>query len=864
MLRYITNSILGRTLFLFFIIVFLPVCLMFYFVYGIIVENHNENISSRLKAASEHINTIFNNNAALVSGKGLKIREDQELKNIAYDVYEEKKNPAYLMDHLRKNYGFEFYMLQVRDGEKEETVFYSSVLKAEDFEYELSESGKVSLNYHNGFFTAKTRVFLYDANDTEFFMVTGRTINLHSIFEIFRIQGSDFILFREHEGIKESVFTTMYDDYGFSLPPGSIKLETKSDQSKTHSEIKYSDKKFIMKMFDLGFFPDDIVAAVVRSEDQKYLHSAQRHFTYIVLFFMFLAVVLALFIRSRILNPVTDLLGGIKNASEQISKGKPVQTLDIKFNDEIGELASEYNRMATEIAVSFSRIKYLQNYLMDIFESMPSGLVALDGNGTVRQWNENAQKFSSQKIEQGAFLWEALPELKIDKERILSLISGRKNAEIYREYADRDSRRCININVFPLVTNGVSGSVIRIDDVTDMKKKEDQLSQSQKMETIGMLAGGVAHDFNNILSGIVGVVSLLKHKISNGKDVDKGMMDDYLDIMEQSGKRAVDIVQRLLTLSKKQNVSISSVKISDVMDHVVKICSNTFDRSVRIRTINENSSVCLMADFTQMQQIVLNLAINSCHAMTVMRDTGSRWGGELTIGIIDSVPDAEIIDFVTPDFSGTYFKIIIKDEGVGMEKSDLSRIYEPFYSTKDKTIGTGLGLTIVCNVVHQYGGFIKVDSRKGHGTEFCIYLPKCDTDKTEPYLESADGVASGSGTVLVIDDELLLRELAENMLTQAGYKVLKAESGSAGIDMFKKYSREIDVILLDLVMPGINGRETFTELKNIRPDIKILMTSGFAHDSRIDEVLSMGAVGFVQKPYTLQILTKEIEKAING
>lgn len=857
-LSFINKSVLRKTVFLFVTIVFIPILIMAFFAYGILLKNHNDNLLSGLKSGAGYINTIFEYNSRLVLSNSIKLKDDFVFARLAEAVSEEKQDPSDLMNYLSRNYGYDFYMITGGTAEKE--FFYSETVKRDAFTEDISEINKPVISCSNRSFLAAVKIPV----DT-YLITLGMMIDDYNIMESSSILDFDFTVIEKQNGTAVNRFSTLHDEYGYAVSPGSLTFsEDIFSSSEVFTETVNGDTRILLP-FDFANLSKDYRGVISKHVNFQYLKSAQRYIGFLLLFFVVLTIVLAVFIKSHILSPVVKLLEGIKTASVQIEKGQPIESLDIKNRDEIGILAGEYNRMATEMAKSFSRIKYLQNYLLNIFESMPSGLIVVDSEGKITQWNRNAEKYTRdiKSLKKGNEVWKSLPDLKIYKEDLINLISERKQLEFYREPVQNGVSKNVNVNLFPLVSNGVTGSVIRIDDVTELKKKEEQLVQAQKMETIGTLAGGIAHDFNNILAGIVGVVSLLRHKIDNGMEVTDEILNDYLDIMEQSGNRAADIVQRLLTLSKKQTVSVEKVRVSEVINHVIRICSNTFDKSINIKGINTNSEIQTIVDFTQLEQIILNLSINASHAMTIMREDDTKWGGELTIEIVENLEEEEINKFRPSNDDKDYFSISVRDNGVGMNPETVRQIFEPFFSTKDKSMGTGLGLTIVYNVVQQSGGFIDIDSEPGKGTEFKIYMPKYFSDGNEEEIKKTLNIIRGEGTILVIDDEPVLRELAKSMLGQAGYKVITAKDGIEGTDIYAQNRDSIDIVLLDMMMPNKNGKETFIDLKEMNSKIKVVMTSGFTKDRRVEDVLNLGAKDFIQKPYTIFSLAEKIDKVMN-
>ncbi|HQO08806.1 MAG TPA: response regulator [Clostridiales bacterium] len=860
MLDIIKKKLFFKLILLFILIVFTPICIITYFVYDLVSDNYYSGVERSLTEGKTYIESLFDRNTDLLSANMIKLRDDYEFGSF----FDHGAVPDYeqVFEYLKSNYGFDF--LFIKSEEDMDQSFYSQKLKKSsgaDFGFAKDEP---SICYSSGNFLSIVKLhYGSDRKKTE--ITVGKLIDAENFFELSRILHFDFTIFKKSDKGLLNKFSTISDEYGFNITPGTFILDRNGEDDGYVRDGTISGKKRKILVFRLSDFHDDLYGAVSIDDDPEYIQTAKKHFTALILTFIGLILLLGIFIKNKLVSPITDLLEGIGNASGQIESGQPIETLQVKSHDEIGKLADEYNKMASSLGRSFSRIKYLQNYLWNIFESMPSALIAVDSSGKITQWNRSAEKYSDLKtgMKQGDEIWKSISKLGIYKDELLKVINEKGHIEIYREPYRDGEKINVNIHMFPLIANGVKGSVIRIDDITELRKKEDQLRQAQKMETIGTLAGGIAHDFNNILSGIVGVVSILKYKLDKDQEITKDQLDEYLNIMEQSGKRAGDIVQRLLTLSRKQNTTIEPVMIGEVLKHVVKICSNTFDKSIKILGLNLESKTMVLADFTQLEQVILNLAINANHAMTIMRKEHEIPGGILTIEIVDNVPSSESIGF-----SGSaeieYLKISIKDTGVGMDANVIKQIFEPFFSTKEKGLGTGLGLTIVYNIIQQFGGHIDVESTPGSGTEFIIYFPKYNKKTASQVKKENENIIKGSGTILVIDDEPVLRELARAMLNQAGYNVILAEDGIEGIEKYKTNIKAIDLVLLDMMMPNKNGKETFEEIYSINGSVKVVVTSGFTQDSRVEEVLKAGAKDFIQKPYTISGLTKKVYEVLNN
>jgi signal transduction histidine kinase/CheY-like chemotaxis protein len=401
--------------------------------------------------------------------------------------------------------------------------------------------------------------------------------------------------------------------------------------------------------------------------------------------------------------------------------------------------------------------------------------------------------------------------------------------------------------------------------LSDVEKNmlESQLIQSQKMETIGTLVGGLAHDFNNLLGGIVGSLSLLRY---NSKNIKENELEKYLNIMENASDRATDLVKQLLSVASKQDLAMAPVDLNIAVSHVVKISKNTFDKSVAIECHYPDKPAVTNADPIQMEQVLLNLCINAYHSMTVMRDDDEQPGGSLTIDIRKIHADEHFRQAHTEACEADYWIISIEDTGIGMNKKTIDRIFEPFFSTKknSKIRGSGLGLTMVYNIIHDHGGFIDVYSEPGTGSVFNIYLPVFEQECVETINETEKNIISGEGLILIVDDEELIRETTKSILQTAGYNIILAENGEEGVQIFKDKYKDITAVILDMAMPKKSGRETFYEMKKIDPEVKILLATGYKHDERSEEIIKSGIKGFIQKPFTIYSLSEAINKVIKS
>ncbi|UCH95361.1 MAG: PAS domain S-box protein [Candidatus Aminicenantes bacterium] len=522
----------------------------------------------------------------------------------------------------------------------------------------------------------------------------------------------------------------------------------------------------------------------------------------------------------------------------------------------------------TEIVQAEEELKQTKNYLDNVFNSLSSMLISVNREGMITQWNTAAENYIGVPTKEAISkkIWDVVPFLKFYQDQLEDVFHSRSSLELYSERVVMRSgeSKYLDIIVYPLVYEGLQGCVIRMDDVTEAEKKDRQLLQAQKMETVGNLAGGLAHDFNNVLGGIVGTVSLIKYLMEKEKNISLEKIKNSINTIEKGAHRAVNLVNQLLTLSRKNEPIFASVDLNEALRDVMKICENTIDKSIKLDISYHDGKTMVWADATQIQQVVLNLCINSSHAMTLMRKMDEPQGGTLSVSIHNFYADKHFCVSQPEAVEGNYWILKVKDTGVGIEPKMISKIFDPFFTTKTKTQGTGLGLAMVYNIVKQHRGFIDVYSQLHQGTTFSVYLPRLEEQKHFiHYPLPTETMTRGTGLILVVDDEESLRLTLKEILETCGYSVLLAEDGRQGVRIFKERCNEIKLILLDMAMPNKAGRESYIEMKKIYPPVKVLLISGFKHDRRVQDIIELGVNGFLPKPFTMIELSKKIAEIIN-
>jgi two-component system cell cycle sensor histidine kinase/response regulator CckA len=393
-------------------------------------------------------------------------------------------------------------------------------------------------------------------------------------------------------------------------------------------------------------------------------------------------------------------------------------------------------------------------------------------------------------------------------------------------------------------------------DISDRKQMEkerqryqSQINQAQKMEAIGTLAGGIAHDFNNLLMNIQGRASLMLYDLEKTHPV-----IEHANAIVDATQSAAQLTRQLLGVAQGGKYEVKPIDINDVVMESANMFGRT-KKEVRIHTRLHEPSPVVAADRRQIEQVLLNMYINAWQAMPN--------GGELYLAT--AVVDLDAA-FCKPHSvtSGKYANISVTDTGMGMDKPTLERIFDPFFTTKQKSRGTGLGLASAYGIVKNHDGIITVISQVDQGTTFNIYLPVSEESVAIEKTIESEGVEQGSGTILLVDDEVMVVDVGKAMLEKLGYRVIVANGGHEAVDIVGRQGDSIDLVLLDMIMPGMGGSETFDRIREIYPDLPVILSSGYSIDEQATQILNRGCNGFIQKPYTIPTLASKIKQILKS
>jgi two-component system, cell cycle sensor histidine kinase and response regulator CckA len=389
-------------------------------------------------------------------------------------------------------------------------------------------------------------------------------------------------------------------------------------------------------------------------------------------------------------------------------------------------------------------------------------------------------------------------------------------------------------------------------DITKQKRTETRLLQAQKMESIGTLAGGIAHDFNNLLMGIQGHASLAMLEMDPSNPT-----YDHIKTIESLVLSGADLTRQLLGFARGGKYEVKTVNLNALVYKTSETIGRT-KKDIVIHRSLENDLWLTDADQGQIEQVLLNLIVNAWQAMPS--------GGDLYLETKNVVLDENRFKPFNVK-NGHYVKISVTDTGVGMDEKTKERIFEPFFTTKEMGRGTGLGLATVYGIIKNHNGFINVYSEKGQGTTFNIYLParpeKETTDRNEATDNNAE-IAKGTETILIIDDEVMILNVAKEMLKTMGYTIHTAKDGPTAIEFYKQAPESIDLVILDMVMPEMSGGEVFDALKTINPQVKVLLSSGYSLNGQATRIINRGCVGFLQKPFTILDIAGQLRKILDA
>ncbi len=565
--------------------------------------------------------------------------------------------------------------------------------------------------------------------------------------------------------------------------------------------------------------------------------------------------------RERALSAIRQVLyegaTGVIHETQRLTKDGRVVDVSVnagRYVDHQGNPAgmvvvlrdiSERKKMEASLRESEARYKLLSDVAFEAIVFHDQGVLLAANSQFYNMFGYQADELIGKPILEKALAPESI---QIVKEKI---VSG--SFESYEAVGMKKDGTTFPIEVRPRKweMGGKQLRAVAIRDLSERKNLERQLLHAQKMEAVGTLAGGIAHDFNNLLQAVIGFAEILMNRHEPGSR-------DWEDLrkIHTAGKRGAELVRNLLVFSRKVEPKLRPVDVTDEIREVQKLLSRSIPKTIKIVTRTKGRVNQIMGDPSQITQVLMNLAVNARDAMPD--------GGTLTIETENVFLDDVFVNAHPEIKPGLYVLVTVSDTGHGMDEETLEHIFDPFFTTKEVGKGTGLGLATVYGIVKQHEGHIECASEPGAGTVFRIYFPallceeevKSATEETLP--------PGGTETILLVDDEDMLRELGRDILTAFGYQVLQASHGKEAVRIYRERGADISLVMLDLNMPEMDGRQCMAEILTLNPKARILVITGFQEQVIKDSMLRLGAAGVVYKPYDVRQLLVRVRETIDA
>ena len=518
------------------------------------------------------------------------------------------------------------------------------------------------------------------------------------------------------------------------------------------------------------------------------------------------------------------------------------------FSNQIG--------VALENATLFEQLRKSEERYMDLFEHSPDMSHIVTREGIIVSCNQTeTDRLGYQKEELVGFSVLALYPLQYHlaaKALLHDVFESRREVSGLEERFVTKSGEVVDVSVITSIVYDESRkpAFMRVvaRDITEKKKLESKVLHAQRIDSIGNLAGGIAHDFNNILTSILGSTAIMKRKMRKSNT-----WYHFADIIETAAKRGAGLTRQLLTFARKSTPQFRPIIVNDIVEETLRLFERSIDKSITIGKELSGDMAIIKGDDGQIQQALLNLLINARDAMPN--------GGTIKISSQIVGSDVQHSSVFGEPRAGDFASIIVRDNGVGMNQEVQQRIFEPFFTTKEK--GTGLGLSVVYGVVNSHGGFITMQSDRERGSQFSMFFPLlADREKFQRALKQ-QSLQQGHERILVVDDEEHVGEMISRMLQHLGYKVMVVHSGQEALVLFGKKTR-IDAVILDMNMPTMSGKEAFERLKKIRPDVRVVVSTGYSNESLDPTPLKNRVDGFLQKPYQLEELSRVLREVFDG
>jgi len=606
---------------------------------------------------------------------------------------------------------------------------------------------------------------------------------------------------------------------------------------------------------------DELVAEQKRQELDEIERAGDRA-TVTLLSIGLATLIVASILGWRVTRSIGGRLQQMDAAVRALARGEFHQRVNVGGSDEIGRLARVFNDMSERVSVLYESLQRSEAQFRSLIENVSDFIVVVQADGTIRYASPSFEREAGEGL---SVVGKNLVDLAVDEDQtaVLNLITavqvkppGAVEARAPIEAEFHVHRRGGGVrNLEVSATNllqhpAVNGIVINARDVTERRKLEEQLMRAQRMEAIGTLSGGVAHDFNNILTVILGHTEVLLQALKSSP------LSAHLKSIEEASRRASALTRQLLAFSRKQVLQPTVFNLNTLIVDLDKMLRRMISEDIELETVTDPKLGTVKADPGQIEQVVMNLVVNARDAI--------KDGGRITIETANVTLDEDYVREHAGARSGPHVMLAVSDTGAGIASDVLPHIFEPFFTTKEVGRGTGLGLSTVYGIVKQSSGNVWVYSQPGRGSTFKIYLPRVD----EPALVAAEpaqpAVESGAETVLLVEDEPALRDLIKIALSGHGFTVLDVGNPADAITLCKKHTAPLHLLLTDVIMPGMDGPALAKQVQKERPDIKVLYMSGYATNFIVHDGVVDSGTNFLEKPFHPRALLHKVREVLDS
>ena len=604
----------------------------------------------------------------------------------------------------------------------------------------------------------------------------------------------------------------------------------------------------------------DTLVDIEKKSGLEDIRRAQMRAAWTLVVTSLLALITAGVLGVKVTRSIAGRLEKVDAAARSLARGQFQQQLAVGGNDEIARLSQVFNEMSARLRGLYETLQQSEAHFRSIIEHASDFILILDAEGLVRYASPSSDRSLGQNESLvGRSIFELVASadesaLRGFLERAKETAESQSSIELRTSIGEGLSR-VLQVSATNLLQDpSVAGIVMNAREITEVKRLEEQLRQAQRMEAIGTLSGGVAHDFNNLLTVIRGYTNQLLESSHNPPE-----SRVQIKRIDEAAERASSLTRQLLAFSRRQVLQPKVFDVNVLVANLDQMLRRLIGEHIEMKTVAAPGPCLVKADVGQIEQVIMNIVINARDAMPK--------GGRLTIETGHAELDQAFAAEVAGALPGPYVMLAVSDTGEGMDADTKAHIFEPFFTTKGLGKGTGLGLSTVYGIVKQSGGYISVYSEPGRGTTFKVYLPRVqDAVKAQRKEEAREAGADTRGreTILVVEDEPMIRELIETMLQSRGYSVLIVDNPMQAAAFSAEYSGPIHLLLTDVVMPGISGREIANQISAQRPKMKVIFVSGYTPNAIVHHGILDEDLNFLQKPFTAGTLTSKVREVLDN